>query len=680
MTCTGAPLRIQLLGPIRAWRHGEEVALGSPKQRAVLSLLASRAGEVVSGETITSALWGSDTPQTAANGVHTYVARLRRALEPGRGSRAASTMLSSEPGGYCLRLEPTDVDARLFVERHGHARRSREGGSAETTLRLYEDALALWRGEAYSGVPGPFAAMEGVRLRDLRLTAVEEWAAVMVEAGEHAEVVDALSRAAAEEPLREKLRWLLMLALYHAGRQAHALTVYTETRQLLRRELGIEPGTELQDLHRRILAGQRELRLPGGSLAPRPREGLGAGVPRPAQLPPVARGFTGRDVELRQLEGLLDDEPAPRSTPVIVVDGPAGVGKSALVLELAHRLSDRFPDGQLYVDLCGNGLRGRPLTASDALLQLLTSLGADSTRIPRDLAGRSTLYRSLLYGRRMLVVLDDALSVDQLRPLIPRGASCVVATSRQRFGGLAARDGARTLTVRPLAVDEAADLLTGLSGGRLAGQAPSARRLAALCGGLPLALRITAEGLAANPGVPLATLVEQYTTESGRLDRFTVADDALASVRDAFETSYQGLPAEAARMFRFLGLCKDEPVTVPMAASLADTEPATARRLLDLLVAHHLLEDHGHRYRLHDLLGIYAAECAKSEPVLNRRAALARLGEARTPAPPEPPAPRAADRAAGEGYAVVMRRAAMLRRAPFRQREELPRPTDLTSR
>ncbi|MFC9849081.1 BTAD domain-containing putative transcriptional regulator [Streptomyces sp. NPDC060223] len=635
MNGTGDPFRIQLLGPIRAWRRDEEVALGSPKQRAVLSLLASRAGEVVSGETITSALWGGDAPQTAANGVHTYVARLRRALEPGRGSRGASTVLSSEPGGYCLRVEPVSVDATLFVERHGHARRSREGGSAETTLQMYEDALALWRGEAYSGVPGPFAAMEGVRLRDMRLTAVEEWAAVMLEAGQYAEAVDALSRAVSEEPLREKLRWLLMLALYHAGRQAHALSVYTETRQLLRRELGIEPGAELQDLHRWILAGQQELRPLGGRMSRRTREGLGAGVPKPAQLPSMARGFTGRDSELRQLEGLLDDEFAQRGTPVIVVDGAAGVGKSALVLELAHRLAHRFPDGQLYVDLCGNGLRGRPLSASDALLQLLTSIGADTARIPRDVTGRATLYRSLLYGKRMLVVLDDALSVDQLRPLIPRGESCVVATSRQRFGGLAARDGARTFTVKPLADTEAAHLLTNLSAGRLTGEPQAARRLAALCGGLPLALRIAAEELTANPGVPLGTLVEQYAEESGRLDRLTMEDDGLASVRDAFETSYQALSGEAARMFRFLGLSKDGPITVPVAASLTDTDPDTARRLLDLLAANHLLETHGHQYRFHDLLGIYAAECAKREPMLNRRAALARLGSASLAAPRE---------------------------------------------
>ncbi|MDW4905785.1 BTAD domain-containing putative transcriptional regulator [Streptomyces sp. ADMS] len=622
------------------------MALGPPKQRAVLSLLASRAGEVVGPETITSALWGSDTPHTAANGVHTYVAGLRRVLEPGRGRRGASTLLTSEPGGYCLRMDPAEVDATLFVQRHTLARRSREGGHVDTTLGLYEGALASWHGEAYSGVPGPFAAMESLRLRDLRLTAVEEWAAVMLEAGRHTEAVSELTRAVADEPLREKLRGLLMQALCRSGRQVQALSVYMETRQLLRRELGIEPGAELRDVHQQILAGGESAPVPDGHPTGGPadragtitgvRETLTVDIPKPAQLPPLARGFTGRVRELEQLDGMLGDECPERgqAASVVIVHGPAGVGKSALVVKLAHRLSDRFPEGQLYVDLGGNGLRGRPLSASDALLQVLTSLGVDSARIPRDPAARTTLYRSLLHDKRMLVVLDDALSADQIRPLIPHGPSCVVATSRQRFRGLAARDGARTVPVGPLVDGEAAQLLTTLCEGRFGGQEATALRLAALCGGLPLAVRILAEKLTANSGVPLDALLEQYGAESGRLDRLTVADDALASIRNVFETSYQALPAEAARMFRHLGLYRDGLITVRIAAALADTDAHTARRLLDTLVANHLLEEEGgFWYRFADLIGIYAAECARREPPLNREAALTRLDDLRSAIP-----------------------------------------------
>ncbi|MCW5251165.1 AfsR/SARP family transcriptional regulator [Streptomyces sp. SHP 1-2] len=633
MATGGAPLRIQLLGPVRAWRNGAEVALGPPKQRAVLALLASRANDVVGVESIVDALWGCDMPQTAVNGVHTYVSGLRRALEPGRPRGAAGSVLTSEPGGYCLRLDPADVDAALFTRVHGDARRLRGEGAAEEALRLYERALSLWRGEAYAGVPGPFAAMGRTRLRDLRLTAVEEWAAGLLEAGRPAEPVAELTGAVADEPLREKLRWLLILALYRSGRQAHALRVYEETRRLLSTELGIEPGAELRSLHRRILSGQPEQpdrpepgEVPGDHRPAAPRDPV-HDVPRPFQLPPLARGFTGRVMELALLEKMLDEETAHHAatTPVAVVDGAGGVGKTALVLELAHRLVDRYPDGALYVDLRATGQRSRPMSAAEALAQLLGGLGVDASRLPAETAARATLYRSLLHGRRMLVVLDDADSADQLRPLIPRGTSCVLVTGRRRLAGLAARDGAHLVTVGPLADEASARLLVGLSGGRLDGQDRATARLVALCGGLPLALRVVADGLAARPEVPLGVLVDQYTEEGGRLDRLMVHDDAAASLRCVFETSYAALPADAARMFRYLGLHRG-PFTARTAATLAATDRVATGRLLSVLVSHHLLqEEAGHQYRFHPLVGAYAAECALREPPAHRQEALDRL-------------------------------------------------------
>ncbi|MER5546347.1 BTAD domain-containing putative transcriptional regulator [Streptomyces sp. NPDC002589] len=640
MATAGASLRIQLLGPVRAWRGGVEVALGPPKQRAVLALLASRAGDVVGVENVADAVWGHAVPQTAANGVHTYVAGLRRALEPGRGRRAASAVLGSQSGGYCLRVDPADVDATLFAQHLGEARKSRGEAPAEATLRLYDKALSLWQGEALHSVPGPFAVRERDRLRDLRLTAVEEWALDMLAVGRHTELVTELTGAVNEEPLREKLRWLLIVALYRGGRQAHALRLYEETRELLRRDLGIEPGADLRHLYQQILSGYPEPRSPGtdtGPLLLTSRRTTPQRAPRPAQLPPLARGFLGRATELAWLEGVVTAESSGgASTPVAVVDGPAGVGKSAFVLHLAHRLAGRFPDGQLYVDLNGTGPEGRTVGAADALEQLLAGLGVDGARIPPGLAARATLYRSLLHGQKMLVVLDDAHSPDQLRPLIPRGPSCVLATSRQRLGGLAARDGAHLLTLGPLHEGESARLLTDLSAGRLAGQDAVTARLVAQCGGLPLALRIVAERLAANPGVPLNALIEPYAAERGRLDWLAVRGDAAASMRAAFDASYQALPADAARMFRHLGLYGG-PLTEQIAATLAGTDRTTARRLLSVLAAHHLLEEEAdHRYRFHTLMGIYAAECAEHEPPARRREALARLS--RLP-PAEPPGP-----------------------------------------
>ncbi|MFG3396479.1 AfsR/SARP family transcriptional regulator [Streptomyces parvus] len=640
---TGEPLEVQLLGPVRAWRHGREVVLGPPKQRAVFALLAGRANDVVSVDHIIDAVWGGDIPQTAANGVHTYVAGLRRVLEPERSRRESGELLISTAGGYALQTDPGTVDATLFARRHAQARRARAEGRIQEALDVAESALSLWHGEAHSGVPGPFAAMERTRLQDLRLTAVEEWAADMLEADRPVEAVTVLLGAVAEEPLREKLRWLLMTALYRCGRQAHALEVYAETRRLLRHELGIDPSAELRTLHQQILTGSSvtsagaartsaAVAVGSGAAAPEPPSTrlVLSETPRPAQLPPVARGFVGRSKELEQLARLLtENDPRGASTPIVVVDGPAGVGKSAFALELAHRLSEHFPDGQLYVDLHGTSMEGRSLSASEALLQVLRSLGVDDTRIPTDLASRATLYRSLLHGKRVLVMLDDVLSADQLRPLIPGGSSCVLSTGRQRLGGLAVRDGAHLLRLDPLGTQDALVLLRCLSGDRLQHQEAVARRLVGLSGGRPLALRMMAETLAANPEVPLAALVEHIAEEHGRLDRLATGGDASTSLHTLFETSYQALPEEAARMFRLLGLFSDGLITVSTAADLAGTTESQAVDTLKLLARRRLLREAGRGlYRFHELMRLYAAECAEREPLTHRSAAMARLLQA----------------------------------------------------
>ncbi|MFH8409799.1 BTAD domain-containing putative transcriptional regulator [Streptomyces sp. NPDC018019] len=615
---------------MRAWRGGTEVVLGPPKQRAVLALLSDRAGEVVSIEHIIDAVWGSDVPQTAANGVHTYVAGLRRVLDPGRSRRGSGSVLASAAGGYCLRVSPDAVDLTRFTHCHAQARRVSADGDVKGALKLYQEGLSLWHGEAYGGIPGPHAAMERTRLQDLRMTVVEEWASDMLRAGRHGEVVADLTAAVAEEPLREKLRWLLMIALYRCDRQAHALAVYTETQRLLSRELGIEPGAELANLHQDILAGREvnacrdESRAPATDLM----GGAPPDRPRPAQLPAVTRGFVGRGAELSEVETLLSED-ASRSgaaATVAVVDGLAGVGKTEFALQLAHRLTDRFPDGQLFVDLGGTGLRGKPLTASEALAQLLRSLGVAAAWMPGDLAGRVCLYRSLLHGRRMLVVLDDALSAEQVRSLIPGGPSSVLATSRHRLTGLAIRDGAYLIKLGPLSEHESVELLTYLGGDRLRHEKGVTMQLARICEGLPLALRGAVEGLIAARDVPPATAVRRYADRRRLLDHLTVEGDAAANLRTVFEASYRALPAEAARMFRYLGLYPTGPITVQQAATLVGTSPATARRLLDVLTDRHLLERTSqHCYRFHGLIGLYAAECAEYEPKEHQDLARLRL-------------------------------------------------------
>lgn len=632
-------MRLELLGSVRAWCHGEEVLLGPPKQRAVVGVLASRVNDIVGVEEIVDAVWGSAVPQTAANGVHTYVAGLRRVLEPGRGRRESGAVLISSGGGYALCLNPEEVDAALFEWHHAEARRLHGEGRPREALREFDAALGLWRGDAYANVPGPFAEMERTRLTELRLTAVEEWAADMLVVGRHAEVVAMLSNLVTREPLRERLRWFLMLTLYRCGRRAHALGVYRETRRLFNDELGLEPGLELQSLHAQILAGHPDLvsRVTGmqeSRQVAAPAE-LAPAVPtsqatlRPAQLPYSARGFVGRSEELSELEALTvqgGGRPEIRPT-LVVIEGASGVGKSTLALHAARQLCDRFPDGQLYVDLYGAASRQNALSALEALAQLLRSLGVEESRLPDDLAGRTALYRSLLHGKRVLVVLDDAVNAEQVRPLIPGGPAYVLVTSRRRQRGLVVRDGAYRIALKPLLPQESVRLLSYLIGEeRLEGQREAADRLAGMCGHLPLALRIAAEGLADHPRLTLADLVQQHAAENGRLDRLAVEDDVAASLRAAFAVSYHALPTDASRLFRFLGLYHGDVITVPVSAALMGSGRGLTEQLLGVLADFHLLEEAGEgMYRFHNLLRIYAAECAEQEPSPHRTAALARL-------------------------------------------------------
>jgi DNA-binding SARP family transcriptional activator len=615
---TGDFVRLDVLGPMRA-RHGDvELILGPPKQRVVLGLLASRAGQVVSFGEIVDAVWDSKVPGSAANGVHTYISGIRRMLEPGRGRRDPGQMLGSVGGGYVLRIERENIDAEAFVRRHAHARRALATGETTTAIEVYDRALGLWRGEAYSNVPGSFAAGERVRLQELRLTAVEEWAGLMIDLGREAEVIAALSNAVARDPLRERLCWLLMLALYRCGRQAHALSIFRETRQLLSQELGIEPGLDLRRLHRDILAGE-VLRVPAERrvLPATPSAVVSPQVPRPAQLPPSPRGFVGRRAELARLRYALDPARSGGSAATCaVIDGPAGVGKTALLLELGHELSGWYPDGQLFVDMGGSDPARPPLTASKALHFLLISLGVDPARIPAGGSERAALYAAIAYGQRLLVILDDAVDADQVRPLVPPGPAAVLVTSRRSPSGQLAPGGTYRMALSPLSPADSHALLACLVGAeRLAAQERDAARLAALCGHLPLALRIAAESLMADPDRRLSELVHRYRPAHGRLEQLSMLGDTAANVRTAIAASCKRLPAPAARMFGLLGLSPAQIITVSGAATLANTHARRAMRQLETLAKIHLLERVGAgEYRLPPLVDIYATECARQLP------------------------------------------------------------------
>ncbi|MFJ7246785.1 BTAD domain-containing putative transcriptional regulator [Kitasatospora sp. NPDC098652] len=604
---------------MRMWYADREVVLGPPKQRAVLGLLASRPNQVAGIDQIIDAVWGTDVPPTAVNGVHTYVGGLRRALEPNRGPRESGGLLVSAGGGYALRLDPQAVDVDRFTTEHTRARRLLAAGDRDGAIAAYESALALWHGDAYANVPGPFAALEQARLHELRLTAVEEWAEATLETGRHAETTTVLTDLVAKEPLRERLRWLLMLALHRAGRRAHALTVYRQTRQLLQEELGIDPGAELRRLHQQILGDHADLDLPAPGprpLAPTVRP-IAPPLVKPAQLPPGTRDFTGRTEELARLRNVVLREHGRSEQHAVtaVVEGPPGVGKTAVALRLARRLADHYPEGQLYVDLRGSRPGEEPVDAHGALALLLRSLGVEQDQLPRGLPGRTTLFRSLLHGRKVLIVVDDALNAEQVRPLVPRGPACVLVTSRRRQFGLAARDGAYRLELAPLAPTESVELLTRLLGeDRVADQQAAAYSLARICGNLPLALRIAAVGLVAKPAVTLAELVDDAADDTARLDRLAIEDDVAASLRSAFAASVRSLTAEVARTFSALGQHGNELITVELTAALTGTGRESAARRLAALADHHLLEEVGRdRYRFHNLIGLYAAECARGQ-------------------------------------------------------------------
>jgi len=608
------PLRIQLLGPVRAWLGEEELDLGAPRQRVVFGMLAMRANRTVSRDELIDGIWGQDPPASAVNSVHIYVAGLRRALEPDRAHRAPGKALLAGAGGYLLRLESGQPDAEAFGQLLAAAREAQAVGELAAAARLHDAASKLWRADPLSGISGPWAEIERVRLRELRLTAVEERTEVMLARGRHAEAVAELSGLVAEHPLRERFRGQLMLALYRCERQAEALAVFADTRRVLVEELGVEPGPELRRLHERLLLADDALDLPAALEAAR------AG---PAQLPADVDDFTGRAAELAQLDRLLPST----AMKIFTISGTAGVGKTALAVRWAHRIRGRFPDGQLYANLRGYDA-GQPVPAGDALTGFLRALGTAAQDIPAGIDERAAAYRTLLDGRRMLVVLDNVATVEQVSPLLPGSPSCaVLVTSRDSLPGLVARHGARRLDLDLLPLHEAVDLLRALIGGRVAAEPGSAITLAQECARLPLALRVAAELAVSRPSMPLSQLADELADEQRLLDLLDAGGDARTAVRGVFSWSYSHLATDAARTFRLLGLHPGPDIDAYAAAALAAATLGQSRRVLDLLARAHMIE-HGHEGRcgLHDLLRSYAAQVASAEDSAgDRHAALTRL-------------------------------------------------------
>ncbi|HEX8006044.1 MAG TPA: AfsR/SARP family transcriptional regulator, partial [Trebonia sp.] len=446
------------------------------------------------------------------------------------------------------------------------------------------------------------------------LTAMEDRFEAYLAAGRHVEVMPQLLERAEAYPLRERLRGQLMLALHRAGRSPEALATFRDLRRWLVDEMGVEPGQALQRLHRQIL--YQDAALVGSLRAVR--------EPAPNHLPADAAGFSGREAQVRDMDRLLTN---PTGSPVLVIAGMAGAGKTALAVHWAHRVADRFPGGQLYVNLRGYAL-GLPMAPLTALTLFLRALGVGPSRVPVDLDEAVGLYRTLLAQRRVLVILDNARSAEQVRPLLPGGGGCVtIVTSRDRLTGLVARDNTQRMELDLLRPDESTALLRHALAGAVGQLSPAAMgALAAACGHLPLALRIAAANIADQPLADVAAYVNALVADEP-LGRLTVDGDAHASVRAAFDLAYRPLAPAERRLFRLLGLVPGGDFTVPMAAALAGTQARSAETMLGVLAAAHLVERHpGGRYALHDLLRHYAhGEAELTDGEDERAAAIARL-------------------------------------------------------
>ncbi|WP_129841082.1 BTAD domain-containing putative transcriptional regulator [Streptomyces sp. RFCAC02] len=585
-------MHYRILGPVSLTGPDGDLPLAGPKRRTVLAALLIDAGRVVSDQRLSDLLWGDDPPPSARGQIQVHISELRRLV--GRDT------IVRRPPGYLISVRPGELDLHVFDDAVQRARAELADGRAGPATDLLRDALALWHDPPLGGVTEPLRALEGPGLHERRLGALETWFGARLDAGLHAESVGELRRAAERHPFRERLTAQLMLALHRCGRTPEALAAYAATRARLRAEVGVEPGPLLRDTHAELLRGAQH-GTPGGS--------ADHGV-LPRQLPPQPPSFTGRDSELARLDGLLAATPHP--LPPVAVVGGAGVGKTALALHWAHRIRDRFPDGQLHADLRGSRPGEAPLDPADAAAGFLEALGIPPSHQPADGRARLALFRSALAGRRVLLLLDDARDAEAVRPLLPGRPGCLtVVTSRDRLAALVAAEGARPVPLGPLPPADARDLLARRIGAdRVAAEPAAAERLAALSAGLPLALVAVAARAALDPDFPLDA---PAGGAGGLLDVFEHGDPA-AGVRAAFARSYDAAGADAARLFRLLGRHGDRPVTVASAAALLGEPEHRARALLAELTRVHLLTEHRPgRYGHHALLRAYAAELARGD-------------------------------------------------------------------
>ena len=624
----GGAVEIRLLGPVEVYAAGSRVDVGPRQRLLVLAALAVDAGLVVPVDTLIRRVW-ERPPKQNRRTLHAHISGLRGVLRDvnSAGTGRSPARLLHQAAGYTLQIDRQSIDLYRFRALVAQARVASDDRAAEA---LFAEAARLWRGEVLAGLDSPWPNSVRALLEPERVAAELDHTDVRLRLGQHAHLVDVLAAAAAARPLDERVAGQYMLALYRCGRQADALAHYERVRKRLENRVAVL-SPSLRELRQQILSGGSHLFLASdgivrdraadiddaGALAHQTRLRI------PAQLPADVGGFTGRHDELAWLDGYLPTKPTDEqaaTVPIVVVSGTAGVGKTALVVKWARSVQERFPDGQLYVNMRGYDDRD-PLTAAVALGAFLRALGVDDKRIPVDLDERAGRFRSELTARRVLIVIDNAATVDQVRPLLPGAPSCAVAvTSRDSLAGLVARDGARRLDLDLLPEPDAVTLLRTLIGDRADAEPDATATLAKRCARLPLALRVAAELAVSRPRSSLAELVAGLADEQERLTHLDRRGDSRTRVAAVFSWSLRHLSPATAHVFALLGQHPGREFDDYAVAALAGVDVDTARHEMDTLSRAHLVEnvDSG-RYSVHDLLRIYARGLEPEDPAASER-------------------------------------------------------------
>jgi DNA-binding SARP family transcriptional activator/tetratricopeptide (TPR) repeat protein len=586
-------LTVRVLGPFEVVVDDGPVRLTAGRLRSLLVVLAMSAGKPVTVDELAAAVWGERLPGNARRSLQTYAGRLRTAL--------GGVRIDSGATGFVLWIDPDDVDALRFVRLLGKAARQPDVSAERAWL---VEALRLWRGEPYEGVDSEWLRENQTpRLVERYLSALERRIDLDLAHGRPGELTAELGALTARYPLRESLWVRLLAALGQSGRYAEALEAYETVRGHIAAELGVDPSPELRRVHADLVAGRAPavVHEVGPSAHP---------IVTPRQLPATIDRFVGRREALAALNGLLADGARASSAPICLVTGAAGVGKTALAVRWAHQVAGRFPDGQIHVDLCGFGPAEEAADPADVLRDFLDAFSVPPERVPSNVAAQAGLFRSLLAGKRVLVLLDNARDADQVRLLLSGSPGCLtLITSRNDLAGLVVAEGAHPAPLDVLSPADARQLLAARLGPDRVTKEPGAvEAIIGACAYLPLALAIVAARATLNLSLPLAALAAELRDSRDDLDALDIGD---TNVRAVFSWSHRVVTPEAARLFRLLGLHPGPEISVAAAASLAACPAPQARALLAQLHRTNLVNQCGtDRYRLHDLLRAYARELA----------------------------------------------------------------------